>query len=225
MAESYYKYLTIPLNSLEIIRSENAAEYYKEEVNNVDSLLKKGARFRPIVDSYESYIVLQPKIGQRGLPKLFGGDELAAVNKLLVFKNEFAEWKERSFDILLQIQIAQCKALIKYKYFLEGKLSHLSSKKSSHKSAVKVFNWRGDIKQLKTLYKELIDGGFIICESFAVFKLLFNGFIQEKTNQYQRFLYYTWLSNCGKKNLLLRLMRITKYLYYKNCLRVLMEKN
>jgi hypothetical protein len=164
MGEIYARYLSIPLTSATEL-SDNAVEQYTKELSIVNNILDSGSSSEPLLISNIHEKIrskISPKIGQRRLPEFFRSDGIAHTHRLISITNGFDVLKEGDFDIYLQLEIAQCKALLTYRKQLEEKIKSLSSNVNEG-LAIKAFNWTSDKSKIQKLFRLLSDGGIIEC--------------------------------------------------------------
>jgi hypothetical protein len=179
MAEAYYEYLRSPLSTADIIYSQqDMIDSYGRELAKVENLINKGLlQGEFIADKVsESQPMLKPKIGMRRLPDFLTHWHLADVYDLVLSKNDIKVWKAKDYDILMGIEIAQCRALHNYKKSLEEKLSKLHSSKTQKRDVdieITSFEWIAGKDKLHRLYEKLKEAKIIDCEQ-APFAQAFN---------------------------------------------------
>jgi len=183
MGEVYARYLAIPLKSATEL-SDNAIEQYTKELSIVNNILDSGSSSEPLlINNIHEKIrsKISPKIGQRRLPELFRSDGIAHTHRLISITKEFDVWKESDFDIYLQLEIAQCKALIKYRKELEEKIKSLSNSNKKDGLVIKAFNWTSDKSKIQKLFKLLSEDGIIDCAQSTFSACFENNVIEADT--------------------------------------------
>ena len=176
ISELYAKYLAIPLTAATEL-SDSAFEQYERELQIVKNILNSGNSVEPLLIHNQQEILrkmLRPKIGQRRLPDLFNGDGIAQTNRLVSVSDWFDVWRQSDFDIYLQLEIAQCRALIIYRHKLEQTIQQLQANNHKEQLDVKAFNWVSDKSKIQKLFRKLSESGIIDC-SQGDFSLCFGG--------------------------------------------------
>jgi HPt (histidine-containing phosphotransfer) domain-containing protein len=162
ISDLYVAYLSMPLKSASEL-SDSAIEQYEKELQIVQNILNSGNSAEPLLINNQQELLrkmLMPKIGQRRLPDLFRGDGISKTNRLVNVGHWFDVWRDSDFDIYFQLEIAQCRALTKYKQQLEDTIKELNN--AGRRPAIRTFNWyEEDKKNIRKLFKTLMEKGII----------------------------------------------------------------
>ncbi len=114
------------------------------------------------------------KIKNIKLPKFYSNEKIRSANRFFQYDLEFEHWKNSGFIKTFGFELAQCKALEKYQTGLKKKINDFKSVALKKENESLSFNWIGNEKQIKKLYKSMIDVNYIEC-SDAEFTRGFSG--------------------------------------------------
>jgi hypothetical protein len=175
ITDCYYNYLSNGFNILEgiffSIGNDGAADTLKKEISVIRSYLEgKPSTEELFIESMDDN---HPKYGKRRLPEIKNNIQVSQVYKHIVSNSEVEIWRHNEFDLLQELAIAKCKALVRYESFINAQLKRLRVK-DDEAQMVKSFHWIGDAVKLEKLFKLLMDNQIIECEE-KDFKIAFSG--------------------------------------------------
>lgn len=176
ITDCYYNYLSKGFTILEGIflslGNQGAVVSLKKEISVIQLYLEGKPSSEELIS--ESMTDSHPKYGKRRLPEInISTHNLAQVYKHIISKSEVEIWKHNEFDLLQELAIAKCKALIRYESFINEQLKRLRSK-DDEEQMVKSFHWISDANKLEKLYRLLTENEIIECEE-KDFKIAFSG--------------------------------------------------
>jgi hypothetical protein len=163
ITESYYIYFSQGFDVLKGIfysNNEGAVESLKKEISVIHSFLEgKQTVDKLIIQSMRG---TYPKYGKRRLPEVKNNITIAQVYKHILSKSEVEIWKYNQFEILQEIAIAKCTALIRYEKLIKEQIK-LIQNKEDEKQTISTFHWISDSNKLKKLYRLLTEQQIIGC--------------------------------------------------------------
>lgn len=131
MEVAYYDYLVLPLSTLEAIHTNpDRRVMFERELVKVQQLTNGESNHSPFIGDIitENASDEKPKLGKRPLPPFFrNGQRISHIYDLLLSNRAIKIWEQKNFDILMGIEIAQCKAIKRYEQVLKEKIAELKT--------------------------------------------------------------------------------------------------
>ena len=184
MAEAYYDYLVTPLFFQVAVwhHNDGALTVFKRELEKVNSLVETGELRTSFIAEKVLDDATLPRIGARQLPVLFSrGHAISEVYDLVLSNKDTVVWKKRGYDIILEIEIAQCRALHRYKQALEARVKEANAKvKRDYR--ILSFKWLNGTDKLDKLYQVLTNENIIECKKDTFRTAFSNSQLNEPLN-------------------------------------------